>query len=241
MIGGFIITGNAPKQVIVRGIGPSLASSGLTDVIDDPTLQLFGAGGQIAFNDDWKDLQQADIEATTIPPTDDRESAIVATLDPAAYTAVISGKNGETGVGLLEVYDLNAPDDSRLANISTRGSVQTQDNVMIGGFILGGTNMQPARVVVRAIGPSLSQFGIPNPLANPTLELVDSDGQSVGFNDNWQDDASQAAQLQALNIAPTMANESAIVTILPPGPYTAIVAGQSGTTGVGLIEVYDVQ
>lgn len=241
MIGGFIITGNTPKQVIVRGIGPSLASSGLTDLIDDPTLQLFGTGGQIAFNDDWKDLQQADIEATTVPPTDDREPAIVATLNPAAYTAVISGKNGETGVGLLEVYDLNAPASSRLANISTRGSVQTQDNVMIGGFILGGTNMQPARVVVRAIGPSLSQFGILNPLANPTLELVDSDGQSVGFNDNWQDDASQAAQLQALNIAPTMANESAIVTILPPGPYTAIVAGQSDTTGVGLIEVYDVQ
>ena len=241
MIGGFIITGNSPKKVIVRGIGPSLASAGITDVIDDPTLQLFGAGGQFAFNDDWKDLQQADIEATTIPPTDDRESAVVVTLDPAAYTAVISGKNGKTGVGLIEVYDLNSPEDSRLANISTRGSVQTQDNVMIGGFILGGTNMQPARVVVRAIGPSLSQFGIPNPLANPTLELVDSDGQSVGFNDNWQDDASQAAQLQALNIAPTMANESAIVTILPPGPYTAIVAGQSDTTGVGLIEVYDVQ
>lgn len=241
MIGGFIITGNVPKRVIVRGIGPSLTAAGVTDAIDDPTLQLFGSGGQFAFNDDWKDLQQADIEATTIPPTDDRESAIVVTLDPAAYTAVISGKNGKTGVGLVEVYDLNSPDDSRLANISTRGSVQTQDNVMIGGFILGGSNIQPARVVVRAIGPSLSQFGIPNPLANPTLELVNSDGQSVGFNDNWQDDASQAAQLQALNIAPTMANESAIVAILPPGPYTAIVAGQSGTTGVGLIEVYDVQ
>jgi hypothetical protein len=241
MIGGFIITGNVPKKVIVRGIGPSLASSGLTDLIDDPTLQLFGTGGQIAFNDDWKDLQQSDIEATMIPPTDDREPAIVATLNPAAYTAVISGKNGKTGVGLLEVYDLNTPDDSRLANISTRGSVQTKDNVMIGGFILGGTNMQPARVVVRALGPSLSQPGISGPLGNPTLLLVNSDGLNVGFNDNWQDDPDQAAQLQALNIAPTMANESAIVTILPPGLYTAVVAGQSDTTGVGLIEVYDVQ
>jgi hypothetical protein len=241
MIGGFIITGNVPKRVIVRGIGPSLTASGITDVIDDPTLQLFGAGGQITFNDDWKDLQQADIEATMIPPTDDRESAVVLTLDPAAYTAVISGKNGKTGVGLVEVYDLNSPDDSRLANISTRGSVQTQDNVMIGGFILGGTNMEPARVVVRALGPSLSQSGILDPLADPTLELVNSDGQSVGSNDNWQDDPDQAAQLQALNIAPTIANESAIVAILPPGLYTAIVAGQSGTTGVGLTEVYDVQ
>ena len=230
-----------PKKVIVRGVGPSLTGSGLTDVIDDPTLQLFGGGGQIAFNDDWRDLQEVEIEGTAIPPTDDREPAIVATLSPAAYTAIVSGKNGHTGVGLLEVYDLGMPGDSRLANISTRGSVLTQDNVMIGGFILGGTNMQPARVVVRAIGPSLSQSGIANPLANPTLELFNGDGLSVGFNDDWQDDASQAAELQSLNIAPTEPAESAIVMILPPGLYTAVVAGQSGATGVGLIEVYDVQ
>jgi hypothetical protein len=241
VIGGFIITGNLPKQVIVRGVGPSLVASGLTDVVDDPTLQLFGSGGQIAFNDDWKDLQQSDIEATMLQPTDDREPAIIATLDPAAYTAIVSGKNGETGVGLLEIYDLNAPAGSRLANLSTRGSVLTQDNVMIGGFILGGTNMQPARVVVRAIGPSLADSGISNPLSNPALELFDGNGQSVGFNDNWQDDATQAAELQSLNIAPAAAVESAIVTTLVPGPYTAVVAGQSGTTGVGLIEVYDVQ
>ena len=241
MIGGFIITGNTPKRVIVRGIGPSLASSGLTDLIDDPTLQLFGTGGQIAFDDDWKDLQQTEIEATMIPPSDDREPAIIATLNPGAYTAVISGKNGKTGVGLLEVYDLNTSADSHLANISTRGSVQTKDNVMIGGFSLGGTNMEPARVVVRAIGPSLAQSGISNPLANPTLQLFNSDGLSVGFNDDWQDDPDQAAQLQALNIAPTASTESGIVTILPPGLYTVVVVGQSGTTGVGLIEVFDVQ
>lgn len=240
MIGGFIITGNTSKKVIVRGVGPSLRGAGLTDVIDDPTLQLFGTGGQIAFNDDWRDLQETEIEDSQIAPSDDREPAIVATLSPAPYTAVISGKNGQTGVGLLEVYDLNAP-SSRLANISTRGSVLTQDNVMIGGFILGGTITQPARVVVRAIGPSLAQSGISGPLANPTLELVNEAGQSVGFNDDWQDDPAQAAELQALNIAPTAATESALVTILPPGAYTAIVAGQSGTTGVGLIEVYDVQ
>ena len=225
----------------MRGVGPSLTSSGLTDVIDDPTLQLFGSGGQFAFNDNWRDLQEVEIEGTTIAPTDDREPAIVATLNPAAYTAVIAGKNGQTGIGLLEVYDLDMPADSRLANISTRGSVLTQDNVMIGGFILGGTNMQPARVVVRAIGPSLAQFGISNPLSNPTLELVNGDGLSVGFNDDWQDDAAQAAELQALNIAPTAPAESAIFAILQPGLYTAIVAGQSDTTGVGLIEVYDVQ
>jgi hypothetical protein len=218
-----------------------LASSGLTDLIGDPTLQLFGASGQIAFNDDWRDLQEAEIEATTIPPSDDREPAIIATLSPAAYTAIVSGKDGATGVGLLEIYDLNASANSRLANISTRGSVQTQDNVMIGGFILSGTNLQPATVVVRALGPSLAQAGIANPLGNPTLQLINSDGQSVGFNNDWQDDPTQAAQLQSLNIAPSAVTESAIVATLPPGSYTAIVAGQSGATGVGLVEVYDVQ
>lgn len=241
VIGGFIVTGNVPKKIIVRGVGPSLVADGLTDVIDDPTLQLFGAGGQIAFNDDWKDLQQSDIEATTLQPANDREPAIIATLNPAAYTAIVSGKNGQTGVGLLEIYDLNAPVGSRLANLSTRGSVLTQDNVMIGGFILGGTNTQPARVVVRAIGPSLGSAGISNPLSNPTLELFDGNGLSVGFNDNWQDDATQAAELESLSIAPAAAAEAAIVATLPPGPYTAVVAGQSGVTGVGLIEVYDVQ
>ncbi|MBA3609405.1 MAG: hypothetical protein H0W43_13015 [Chthoniobacterales bacterium] len=241
VIGGFIITGDVPKQIIIRGVGPSLADSGLTDVIDDPTLQLFGTGGQIAFNDDWRDLQESDIAATMLQPADNREPAIIATLSPAAYTAVVSGKNGMTGVGLLEIYDLNAPLGSRLANLSTRGSVLTQENVMIGGFILGGTITQPARVVVRAIGPSLGDSGITNPLSNPTLELFDGNGLSVGFNDNWQDDAGQALELQNLSIAPTAAAESAIVAILPPGPYTAVVAGQSGVTGVGLIEVYDVQ
>lgn len=241
MIGGFIINGTAPKRIIIRGIGPSLAGSGLTDLIEDQTLQLFGTGGQIAFNDDWRDLQQSEIGATNIAPSDDREPAIIATLSPDVYTAIVSGKNGVTGVGLLEVYDLNPAVNSKLANISTRGSVQTQDNVMIGGFILGGTNLQPAKVVVRAIGPSLGSAGISDPLSNPTLELFNESGQSVGFNDDWQDDATQASELQALNIAPTAAAESAVVLTLPPGPYTAVVAGQSGVTGVGLIEVYDVQ
>jgi len=240
-IGGFIITGNINKQILVRGIGPSLTAFGLSDVIDDPTLQLFSTSGQIAFNDNWRDLQKDAIEATGIEPLDDREPAIIATLPPALYTAIVSGKNGETGVGLLEVYDLNAGQNSRLANISTRGSVLTQDNVMIGGFILGGTNTEPARVVVRAIGPSLSSSDISGPLSDPTLELFNEDGASVAFNDNWQDDSAQAAELQALNIAPTSAAESALVMILPPGLYTAVVEGQSGATGIGLIEVYDVQ
>ena len=241
LIGGFIVSGDVPKRVLIRGLGPSLASFGLTDLLEDPTLQLFGEGGQIAFNDDWRDLQESEIAATTIPPEDDREPAIIATLSPAAYTAIINGKNGVTGVGLLEVYDLNPGATSRLANISTRGSVQTQDNVMIGGFILGGSNLQPARVVVRAIGPSLTDAGVPNALPDPTLQLVNNDGQIVGFNDNWQDDSTQAAELQSLSLAPGVVQEAAIVVTLPPGPYTAIVAGQAGGTGVGLVEVYDVQ
>ncbi len=226
--------------MIIRGIGPSLDDSGLDDRLEDPTLQLFGVSGQIAFNDDWRDLQEGEIEATMIAPADEREPAIIATLNPGSYTAIVSGKDGATGVGLLEIYDLNASLSSQLANISTRGSVQTQDNVMIGGFILGGSNIQPSQVVVRALGPSLAA-GIDNPLGNPTLELFNSDGVSIAFNDNWEDDASQAAQLQTLNIAPTLADESAIVMTLGPGSYTAVVAGQSGTTGVGLIEVYDIQ
>lgn len=223
VIGGFIITGNVSKRVIIRGIGPSLTSVALTDVIEDPTLQLFGAGGQIAFDDNWRDLQKDEIEGAQLQPSDDREPAIIATLSPAPYTAIVSGKNGQTGVGPLEVYDLNAPAGSRLANLSTRGSVLTHEKVMIGGFILGGTNQQPARVAVCAIGPSLGSAGVSNPLANPTLELYNGDGLSVGFNDDWQDDNSQAAELQSLSIALTSPNESAIVLTLPPGLYTAVV------------------
>ncbi len=239
MIGGFIITGNGTKRVVIRGLGPSLSSAGVTGVVNDPILRLFGpAGNQIAINDDWKDTQQAEIEATGVPPQNDREAAIVASLAPAPYTSTLAAADGANGVGLVEIYDLNDSAGARLANISTRGSVQTADNVMIGGFILGGTSVNPATIVVRAIGPSLRQAGINNPLIDPTLQLVDSNGQSVGFNDNWQDNPDQAARLQALNIAPVNPGESALVATLPPGPYTAIVAGRNGGTGIGLIEVY---
>jgi hypothetical protein len=242
MIGGFIITGNTPKRVIIRGIGPSLASSGITGFISDPILRLFGpTGTQIGVNNNWQDTQQAEIEATGIPPQDFREAAIVATLSPAAYTTTLADANGDTGVGLVEIYDLNSAASGKLANISTRGSVQTANNVMIGGFALGGSSINPAKIVVRALGPSLAQAGINNPLSNPTLQLFDSNGQSVALNDNWQDDPSQAAELQALNFAPANPSESAIVAMLPPGLYTAVVAGQGGGVGIGLIEVYAIQ
>jgi len=242
MIGGFIITGSESKRVLIRGIGPSLTSSGIPGVITNPILRLFGpTGSPLAVNDNWQDTQQLEVKATGIPPQDFRESAIVATLAPAAYTATLADVSGATGVGLIELYDLNSGAIAKLGNIATRGSVQTGDNVMIGGFTLGGTSINPARVVVRAIGPSLAQFGINNPLGNPTLRLFDSNGQSLAFNDNWQDDPSQATQLQQLNLAPSNVAESAIVTTLPPGQYTAVVAGQGGGVGVGLVEVYATQ
>src|SRR5207237_2493219 len=166
------------------------------------------------------------------------ESGIVASLQPNAYTAVLAGKNGGTGVGLVEVYDTNAAVSSELANISTRGFVLTGSNVMIGGFILGGNNN--THVVIRGIGPSLAQFGVPNPLADPTLELHDSNGATLVSNDNWQDDPVSAVQLTALGLAPSDAHESGVYMSLPPGAFTAILAGTSGGTGVGLVEVYNV-
>jgi hypothetical protein len=242
MVGGFIITGTDSKRVIIRGIGPSLTSLGVPGVVADPILRLFGpTGSPIGVNNNWQDTQSTEIQATGIAPQDPRESAIIATLPPGAYTATLAGMNGDTGVGLVEIYDLNSNANAKLANIATRGSVQTADNVMIGGFALGGSSINPAKVVVRALGPSLGSAGIANALNNPTLQLFDSNGQSVASNDNWQDDAGQASQLQALNLAPTNQSESAIVTMLPPGLYTAVVAGQGGGTGIGLIEVYAIQ
>lgn len=242
MIGGFIITGSESKRVILRGMGPSLTSAGIADVISNPILRLFGpTGSPLAVNDNWQDTQQIEIKATGIPPTDFRESAIIANLVPGAYTATLADLNGDTGVGLVELYDLNSGAIARLGNIATRGSVQTGNDVMIGGFTLGGASINAARVVVRALGPSLAQAGINNPLGNPALQLFDHNGQLVAFNDNWQDDPNQAAELQQLNLAPINAAESALVATLPPGEYTAVVAGVGGGTGVGLVEVYSTQ
>jgi hypothetical protein len=233
-IGGFIITGNAPKRVMVRGIGPSLIA--LNPVLADPMLELHGANGALmASNDNWKDTQQVEIENSTIAPTNDLESAIIATLAPANYTAILRGKNQTTGIGLVEMYDLDLTSDSKLANISTRGLVQTGSDVMIAGFILGnGTASE--RVIIRAIGPSLAN--VANVLADPTLALHDGNGTLLISDDNWQDDPSQATQIIATGIAPQDDLESAIVTTLPPGSYTAIVEGKNGGTGVAVVEVY---
>ena len=238
LIGGFIITGGEAKKVIVRALGPSLTMAGITGVLADPVLELHFPDGTVMTNDNWKDTQEAEIIASTIPPNNDLESAIVASLPPGAYTAIVSGKNNGTGVGLVEVYDLDQSAGATLANISTRGFVNTGEDVMIGGFIIGPSDTGPANVLVRAIGPTLVSAGITDPLANPFLELHDGDGNTLMSNDNWKD--TQQAEIEATGIPPTSDLESAIVATLSPGEYTAVMSG-TGTgdhTGVGLVEVY---
>jgi hypothetical protein len=245
MIGGFIITGNIAKPVVLRGLGPSLAGAGIPagSVLNDPVLELHGASGAlITMNDNWKQSpQRAQIEGTVFQPTDDREAVILATLPPAAYTVILKGVGGTSGVGLVEVYDNNQAVDSALANISTRGFVQTGNEVMIGGFTLGG-NSNPTRIAVRALGPSLSQFGISNVLADPTLELHNANGTIMVSNDDWQSDPTSAAQLTANGLALPNPKESGIFTSLaPPGQFTAIVAGKNGGIGIALVEIYNVK
>ena len=242
-IGGFIVTGLSPKRVIVRAIGPSLGALGVAGALADPTLELHAPDGSVISNDNWKDVQQAEIEATGLMPTNDLESAIVESLDPGAYTAVVHGKGDTTGIGLVEAYDLDQPVDSQMANISTRGFVDTGDNVMIGGFIVGprqlGDGLGVSTVLVRAIGPSLGRLGVTNPLQDPTLEIHDANGTMIAFNDNWKD--SQQAEIEAAQLAPSDDRESAILQFVLSDAYTAIVRGAENTTGVALVEVYFLQ
>jgi subtilisin-like proprotein convertase family protein len=240
-IGGFIITGTVPKPVLLRAIGPSLTAFGVPGALADPVLELHGPSGFTTITDDnWRDdpVQQALIIATGIPPSDNLESAIVATLAPGNYTGIVSGKNNTTGVALIEVYDLSPSVLEKLGNISTRAFVDIGDNVVIAGFILGNSPGND-NVIIRGIGPSLALVGVPNVLANPTLEVHNNSGTLVASNDNWQDDPSQAAILNAAGLGLNDASESGIAATLGPGLYTAILAGQGNGTGVGLVEVYD--
>jgi len=242
LIGGFIITGTDPKKVIVRGIGPSLSGVGVT--LQDPVLELHQGNSTIATNDDWKE-HQAEVEATMIAPTNDLESAIVATLTPGPYTAVLSGKNNGSGVGVVEVYDLDQAANSKLANISTRGFVDVGSNVMIGGLIVsGGAGGGNARVIVRALGPSLDALGVPGALPDPNLELHDANGATIASNDNWKmrpDGSSQQGEIEATAVMPGNDLESALVQTLPPGSYTVIVRGTGNTTGVAVVEAYTLE
>lgn len=230
LIAGFIITGTQSKKVMVRAIGPSLPVAGK---LTDPQLELHdGTGAVIAGNDNWQDAanKQAIIDSA-IAPSNDKEAAILTTLDPGAYTAIVSGVGGTIGVALAEVFDLDTTSDSRLANISTRGRVETGDNVMIGGFILLGSS--PQRVLVRAIGPSLP---VETKLADPLLELHDPNGGMLATNDNWV--TNQPDEIVATKVPPSSVRESAIVSTLVPGGFTAIVRGVNDGTGVALVEVY---
>jgi sugar lactone lactonase YvrE len=241
MIGGFIITGETPKTVIVRAIGPSLEQAGLVDVLADPMLELHDKDGALITSDDnWQDdpAQKALITATGLAPQNSLESAIVATLDPSNYTAIVSGKSGGTGIGLVEVYDLDQAGDSHLGNISTRASVMTGNNVMIGGFIVQG-GVSGTQVLIRAIGPTLTQLGVSGALSDPTLELHDSNGALISTNDNWRDSDEDA--IEATGLSPDADAESAILAELPAAGYTTIVAGKNGSTGVALVEVYALQ
>jgi len=240
LIAGFIITGVDPKMVAVRGIGPSLAQFFL-GTLTDPTLELHTGNITLTTNDNWQDdpAQATQLSARGLALSDPKEAGIVATLPaPGSYTAILAGKNNGTGIGLVEVYDLDQAANSQLANISTRGFVQTGNNVMIGGFILGG-NGGNTRVAVRGLGPSLAQFGLSPVLADPTLELHDSNGATLASNDDWQSDVVSAAALTANGLALPNSKESGIFTSLPPGGFTAILAGQNGSIGIGLVEIYN--
>jgi hypothetical protein len=244
LIGGFIITGDKPKKVVLRAVGPSLTAGGapLAGALQDPVLQLFQGSSEIGSNDNWSLVpdEREEINFSGVPPSHFRESAMVAFLNPGSYTAVVRGKNGGTGIGVVELYDAgNLKSDSRekLANISTRGLVQQGDKAMIGGFIVQDV---ASRVIVRALGPSLQAQGVAGALQDTTLDLRDANGSLVVRNDDWRS-GGQEQQIIDTTVPPTDDRESAVVATLNPGPYTAVVRGKDNSTGVALVEAYVLQ
>jgi phospholipase/lecithinase/hemolysin len=235
-VAGFIVTGDVSKKVLLRGIGPSLAANGVPAPLANPTITLFDSAGNVVMtNDDWKSSPDAtEIMNTGIAPKNDLESAILSSLAPGNYTVALAGKDGGTGNGLVEVYDLASADNSTLANVSTRGYVGAGDNVMIGGFIVNSGEFPI--VVLRALGPSLAAAGIAEPLLDPTIELYDQDGTVLASNDNWKE--GQPQPVVATQLAPSDDREAVIVAFTPPGNYTAVVRGKNDTTGVALVEAY---
>jgi phospholipase/lecithinase/hemolysin len=239
-IGGFIVSGSEPKRVILRGIGPSLAAQNVPGPLIDPVIELFDASStSLGTNDNWRQNQQVEIIASGLAPTNEAESALIATLPPGDYTVVLSGKNGGVGVGLVEIYDLDSSADSTLANLSTRGVIGTGDDVMIGGVIVGAG--EDPIVVVRAIGPSLASAAVPNALQDPVLELYDNNGVIIAQNDNWGTETGQRLAAKTTLLVPDDDRESVIVADLAEGNYTAIVRGKNNTTGIGLVEVYRIR
>jgi len=231
LIGGFIVTGSQGKKVIVRGVGPSLGND-FPGALQDPYLEIHDSTGKtIASNDNWQDGDKLAILASGVAPKDTKEPAVVLTLDPGNYTAIVSGVGGTTGIALVEVYDLDPTAPAKLANISTRGLVQTGDNVMILGTIILGDS--PANVIFRGIGPST---GVPGALQDPVLELHNADGDTIFTNDDWRTD--QEAEIIASKVPPGNDAESAIVATLDPGKYTVVLRGANNTTGIALVEAF---
>ena len=240
LIGGFILgNGTANKAVVVRALGPSLGTRGVTSPLLNPSLQLFTSSGQlIASNDNWMDDPNAQaVIDSGLAPTDPNEAALFIELAPGGYTVVVPGVDGTQNIALVEVFDLDSANTPQLLNISTRGFVDTGEGMMIAGTIVGGTIVKA--IVVRGLGPSLASAGVTNFLPNPTITVFDSLGVAIAANDDWQSDAG-AADIQALGLAPQNALEAATLVTLGPGNYTAILSDVNGSTNVGLVEIYNV-
>jgi len=242
LIGGMIATGTAGKRVIIRALGPSLIPFGVPGALANPTLDLFQGSTLLFSNDDWNDsTQQGQIAGSGLSPSNNIESAIIWTLSPGQnYTAVVRGKNNTTGIGVVDAFDLDQAAASKLGNISTRGFVDVDDNVMIAGLIAGPGNGTSLKILARALGPTLSDFGVAGALANPTLDLVNSNGTVIRSNDNWRDDPQQRTLIEAAGLAPAHDEEAALVETVAPGSYTAVVRGSGRTTGVALVEAYNI-
>ncbi len=241
LIGGFILgpSGGA-KRILLRAIGPSLTAAGVASALADPSLQLLDSTGQIvASNDDWMTGGQTqEIIDTTLAPNDPRESVVLASLAPGAYTAIVNGAEGTQNIALVEVYDLDSLLTPRLLNIATRGRVETGEATMIAGTIIGGTN--PATLVLRALGPSFAEGPAPitDPLPDPKLVLVDSQGTTLFSNDNWQD--TQADEIDGAGLPLPHPAEAGMLVTLVPGSYTALMSDTNGASGIGLIEIYNI-
>lgn len=238
LIGGFIVTGTGTQTVVLRALGPSLTDAGVSGPLADPVLTVYDStGAVIATNDDWENAANADqIVANGLAPTNLAEAATLQDLAPGSYTFVVQGKDATPGVALVEAYDLSPLADARLANLSTRGNVGTGDDVLITGFIVG--EVDSSTLIIRALGPSLGDAGVSAPLSDPTFTVYDHNGTAIASNDNWQDDAN-AMLVEQNGLAPTDDAEAAAILHLPAGSYTTIVSGVASATGVGLVEVYD--